>query len=140
MAGLGERGYGEHGDGECGDGRAAHISTASRVWWYFAELVAHAVVGNAFASFTWQLPGLLGSRGAAFSPAFSNQGDAKEVGRFPVLAGVTWQPESARQGYSKLAQTPCLVCPPPSLSLPRLFPVACDSSGRVGAAVLPRDA
>lgn len=96
--------------------------------------------GNALASFTWPLPGLLGSRGAAVSPAFSNQSNAKEVGRFPALARGTWQPESARQGYSKIAQTPCLVCLLPPLSLPRLFSAACDSSGRVGAAVLPRDA
>ena len=134
MAGHGEHGYGEHGYG-----RRALISTASHVWWYFAELVAHAAVADALASFTSPLPGLLGSCGAALSPAFSNQGNAKEVGRFPALASVTWQPESAGQGYSKIAQTPCLVCLPPCLSLPRLFSVAWDSSGRVGAAVLPRD-
>jgi len=128
------------GHGEHGYGMAARISTASHVWWYFAELAAPTLVGNALASFTSLLPGLLDSRGAALSPAFSNQGDAREVGNFPVLAGVTWQPESVRQGYSKTAQTPCLVCLPHPLSLPRLFPVACDSSGRVGAAVLPRDA
>lgn len=132
-------GHHEHGYDEHGYGRAARISTASHVWWYFVELAAHAAVGNALTFLTSLLPGLLGSCGAALSPAFSNQGDVKEVGRFPVLASVTWQPESARQGYSKIAQTPRLVCLPPPLSLPRLFPVACDSSGRVGAAVLPRD-
>lgn len=119
-------------------GRAACISTASHVWWYFAELVPHTEVGNAHSSFTSLFPGLLGSCGAALSPAFSKQSDVKKVGRFPVLAGVTWQPEHTRQGYSKIAQTPCLVCLPVSLS--RLFPVARNSSGRVGAAVLPRDA
>lgn len=126
--------------GEHGYGRTACISTANHAWWYSVELEAHTAVANAFTSFTSLLPGLLPSRGSALPPAFSNQGDAKEVGRFPVLASVTWQPESARHGYSKIAQTPCLVCLPPPLSLPRLFQVACDSSGRVGAAVLPRDA
>lgn len=79
--------------------------------------------------------------GEVLSPQLSATKEMqKEVGRFPVLASVTWQPESARHGYSKIAQTPFLVCLPPPLSLPRLFQVACDSSGRVGAAVLPRDA
>lgn len=53
------------------------------------------------------------------------------VGRFPALPSVTWQPETARQGYSKIAQAPCLA----SFTLPFPF-LGCFQQSETAAAEL----